>query len=94
MKFDIEQVALLARLDLSDDEIEEYGGQLNQILEHIEALKKIDVEGIEPTAHAAPVYNIYREDEEQTERFLTQEEALSNAPATAHDQVKMPKVVE
>lgn len=92
--FDIEKVALLARLELTEAEIKEFGGQLGQILGYIEQLKQIDVEGIEPTAHAAAVYNVYREDVEQTDRFLTQEEALANAPETAHDQVKMPKVIE
>ena len=91
---DITKVANLARLNLTDKEVEEFGPQLSQILEHIDLLTKIDVEGIEPTAHAAAVFDIYREDEEQPGRVLTQEEALGNAPATAHEQIKMPKVVE
>ena len=91
---DIEKVAHLARLELTEEEIKEYGGQLDQILAHIEQLNAIDIEGIEPTAHAAPVFDTYRNDEEQPDRILTQEEALSNAPATAHDQFKMPKVIE
>ncbi|MDF1752929.1 MAG: Asp-tRNA(Asn)/Glu-tRNA(Gln) amidotransferase subunit GatC [Verrucomicrobiales bacterium] len=91
---DILKVANLARLELTDAEIEEYGGQLDQILKHIEQLNAIDVEGIEPTAHAAPVFDVYREDEEQPDRTLSQEAVLKNAPATAHEQIKMPKVIE
>ena len=94
MEIDVNKVALLARLELTEAEAEEYGGQLAQVLKYIEQLNELDVDDIEPTAHAAPVYNIYREDEPQTERFLSQDEALSNAPEKAHDQVKMPKVIE
>ena len=91
---DINKVANLARIELSDEETEEFGGQLEQILKYIDQLNEIDIEGIEPTAHAAPVFDVYREDEEQPERILSQKEVLDNAPATAHDQIKMPKVIE
>lgn len=91
---DIEKVAHLARIELTPDEIEEYGSQLEQVLQHIEKLNSLDIEGIEPMAHAAPVYDVYREDEEQPDFNLSQEEALENAPATAHEQIKMPKVIE
>lgn len=91
---DIERVAHLARIELTPDEIEEYGSQLEQVLQHIEKLNSLDIEGIEPMAHAAPVYDVYREDEEQPDFLLSREEALENAPATAHEQFKMPKVIE
>ena len=94
MEIDVKKVADLARLEISDAEAEEFSGQLSQIISYVQQLEKLDVEGIEPMAHAAPVYNIYRQDEPQTERFLSQEQALSNAPEKAHDQVKMPKVIE
>jgi aspartyl-tRNA(Asn)/glutamyl-tRNA(Gln) amidotransferase subunit C len=91
---DIIKVANLARLDLTEKEVAEFGPQLTQILKHIDQLNQIDVEGIEPTAHAAAVFDVYREDEEQPERTLSQEDVLGNAPATAHEQIKMPKVIE
>ena len=91
---DIQKVAHLARLELTDEEIEEYGGQLEEILKHVEQLNSVDIEGIEPTAHAAPVFDIYREDELQPQRTLSQQEVLENAPASAHGQIKMPKVIE
>ena len=91
---DINKVAHLARIELSDEEVEEYGDQLEHILKYIDQLNEIDIEGIEPTAHAAPVFDVYRDDEEQPERTLSQEEVLGNAPATAHEQIKMPKVIE
>jgi len=90
---DIKKIANLARLELTDDEAARYEPQLEQILKHVEQLKKVDIEGIEPTAHAAPVFDVIREDVALGESF-TQEEALANAPAVTQGQVKMPKVVE
>jgi len=94
MELDILRVAHLARLELSEAEAAEYGSQLGQILDYIEQIKGLDVSGIEPTAHATAVFDIYREDQVSPERVLTQNEALQNAPAVAHNQVKMPKVIE
>ncbi len=91
---EIKKIAHLARIDLSEAEAAEYGAQLDQILEFVEKLDGADIEGIEPTAHAAPVYDIYREDEEDPSRVLDRSEVLGNAPATAHDQIRMPKVIE
>lgn len=89
----VRDVAHLARIELTDEEATEYQEQMEQILKFVEQLNQIDVEGIEPTAHAAPVFDVYREDVAEGSR-LSQEEALANAPAVAHDQIKMPKVVE
>ncbi|MEO0413580.1 MAG: Asp-tRNA(Asn)/Glu-tRNA(Gln) amidotransferase subunit GatC [Verrucomicrobiota bacterium] len=91
---DIRKTADLARLELTDAQVEEYGGQLDKILEYVEQLGALDVDGIEPTAHAAPVFDVVREDIAHEDRCLTQEEVLGNAPATAHQQIKMPKVIE
>ncbi|MBP83391.1 MAG: Asp-tRNA(Asn)/Glu-tRNA(Gln) amidotransferase GatCAB subunit C [Verrucomicrobiales bacterium] len=90
---DVRKVAHLARIELADREIEEYQGQMNQILQYVEQLNTINVEGIEPTAHAVPVFDVVREDKSHGPG-LSQDAVLSNAPATAHDQIKMPKVVE
>tara|TARA_R110000850_G_scaffold92555_4_gene196416 strand:- start:990 stop:1265 length:276 start_codon:yes stop_codon:yes gene_type:complete len=89
----VRDVAHLARIELSDEEAEVYQGQMDQILKYVEQLNSIDVEGIEPTAHAAPVFDVIREDK-TTGPGLSQEAVLANAPAVAHDQIKMPKVVE
>lgn len=89
----IRSVAHLARIALTDEEADRYQGQVDQILKYIEQLNEIDVEGIEPTAHAGAVFNVVREDV-ATGTSLTQEAALSNAPAVAHNQFRMPKVVE
>jgi len=63
MKMDIEKVARLSRLELSEQERETFGNQLEQILTYMEQLNRLDTAGIEPTSHAIPVYNAFREDE-------------------------------
>lgn len=89
----VRDVADLARIELSDEEASRYQEQMDQILQYVEQLNQIDVEGIEPTAHAAAVFDIVREDV-ATGTSISQEAVLANAPETAHDQIKMPKVVE
>lgn len=90
----VRDVARLARIHLTDEEVDLYQDQVGQILKYVEQLKTIDVEGIEPTAHAGAVFDVVREDVASDEHRLGQEKAIANAPATAHGQVKMPKVVE
>jgi aspartyl-tRNA(Asn)/glutamyl-tRNA(Gln) amidotransferase subunit C len=89
----IRSVAHLARIALTDEEAERYQEQVGQILKYIDQLNEIDVEGIEPTAHAGAVFNVVRQDV-ATGTSLSQEAALGNAPAVAHNQFRMPKVVE
>ena len=60
--FDVGYVADLARLQLSDEEKTRYQSQLEQVLDYMNQIDSIDVSGIEPTAHATPVYNVMRED--------------------------------
>ncbi len=90
---DIPHIANLARIELTDDETARFDAQLGQILAYIEKLQEIDVSDIEPTAHAYPVFDVVREDIAH-DRSLTAEEALSNAPAQAHKQFKVPKVMD
>ena len=90
--FDIKYVAHLARLKLSPDEEQQLGAQLGNILGYIEKLKEVDVAGVEPTAHAFPMVNVFRADE--TRAGLSNEEALRNAPKRANGLFVVPKVVE
>lgn len=90
---DIRKTAHLARIALSDEEADRYGKQLDQILDYVRQLEELDVDHIEPTAHAMPVYDVMREDT-ATCTSLDREAVLANAPATAQDQIKMPKVVD
>ena len=89
---DIEYVAKLARISLTEEEKEKFAAQLGDVLENFEKLNAIDVSGIEPTAHAFPLYNVWQED--VPENGFTPDEALKNAPEKRSNQVVVPKVVE
>ena len=90
--FDVKYVAHLARIALTPDEQEKFGAQLSNILGYIEKLNELDVSGIEPTAHAVPLVNVFRPDEVRPS--LPNEEALRNAPAGANGLFMVPKIVE
>ncbi len=89
---DVEYVARLARLTLSEEEKTIYSAQLNEVLDFFEKLKKVDVEGVEPSAHPYDLSNGWRDDVPRP-GFSTNE-ALANAPARRADQVVVPKVLE
>jgi aspartyl-tRNA(Asn)/glutamyl-tRNA(Gln) amidotransferase subunit C len=92
MKVDIEKVARLARLELSEEEKETYGNQLEQILTYMEQLNQLDTAGVEPTSHAIPIQNAFREDEMKPS-FL-QEEVLGIAPEKEDGHFKVPRIIE
>ncbi len=89
---DIDHVANLARLALTPEEKATFSAQLRDVLSYIEQLKAVDVTGIEPTAHAFPLYNVWADDVPQP--GLPVEEALRNAPAQRDHMIVVPKVVE
>ncbi len=90
--FDVHYAARLARLALTPAEEEKFGAQLSQVLGYMEKLEQLDVAGLEPTAHAVPLVNVTRRDEVQP--CLSNEEALSNAPAKGNGLFLVPKIVE
>ncbi len=61
--FDIEKIAILARLQLTEDEKNRLGRQFEQILAHIDQLDRLDTKDVEPTTHVLPLQNVFREDE-------------------------------
>ena len=89
---DVRYIARLARLELSDEEVARYQSQLSNVLTFVEALRKVDVSNVEPTAHASPVFNVFRQDEAQAS--FTPKQALANAPRQANDLFVVTKVVE
>jgi len=91
-EIDIKYVAHLARLQLTPDEEKKLGAQLGNILGYIEKLNKLDVSGVEPTAHAVPMINVTRPDEIRPS--LPHDDALRNAPAQANGLFIVPKIVE
>jgi aspartyl-tRNA(Asn)/glutamyl-tRNA(Gln) amidotransferase subunit C len=92
LKIDVNYVAHLARLSLAPEEAEQFGAQLEHVLNYIEKLKEVNVEGVEPTAHAFPLVNVTRPDE--VTPSLSHEEAMRNAPAQANGLFIVPKIVE
>jgi aspartyl-tRNA(Asn)/glutamyl-tRNA(Gln) amidotransferase subunit C len=89
---DIDHVAKLARLALTPEEKAEYARQLGDVLHHIEQLARVDVSGVEPTAHAFAVHNVWADDVAQP--GLPVDAALKNAPAQRDHMIVVPKVVE
>jgi aspartyl-tRNA(Asn)/glutamyl-tRNA(Gln) amidotransferase subunit C len=89
---DVGYVARLARIDLTDEETLLFQEQLSQVLEHADKLRAVDVSDVAVTAHAIPVFNVFREDEPRD--WLTAEEALSNAPQKTNGLFRVPKLVE
>jgi aspartyl-tRNA(Asn)/glutamyl-tRNA(Gln) amidotransferase subunit C len=71
-------VAKLARLKLSDDEVDRMSGELSAILEHVDNINELDLDGVEPTSHVVPLENVLREDEPRPS--LPRERALEPAP--------------
>ncbi|MEO8043709.1 MAG: Asp-tRNA(Asn)/Glu-tRNA(Gln) amidotransferase subunit GatC [Spartobacteria bacterium] len=90
--FDVAYVARLARLELSAEETALFQEQLAQILEHAAKLQTLNLEGVEPAAHASPKFDVLRLDEARP--GLSQEEALRNAPRAANGLFIVPKVIE
>jgi aspartyl-tRNA(Asn)/glutamyl-tRNA(Gln) amidotransferase subunit C len=91
-ELDIDYVARLARLALTPAEKTQYAQQLADVLHHIERLARVDVNGVEPTAHAFPIENVWADDVARP--GLTIELALGNAPARRDQMISVPKVVE
>jgi aspartyl-tRNA(Asn)/glutamyl-tRNA(Gln) amidotransferase subunit C len=89
---DIDYVANLARIALTEEEKELFSSQLDDVLTYIETLNTVDVSGVEPMAHAFPLVNVWGEDQ-PVEPFPV-EVALKNAPSVRQNMVVVPKVVE
>ena len=89
---DVEHVAVLARLGLTDAEVERMVTQLNSILEAVGVLAEVDTSMVGPTAQVIPLGNVMRDDIARP--GLSREAALANAPLRDGDQVRVPVVLE
>jgi aspartyl-tRNA(Asn)/glutamyl-tRNA(Gln) amidotransferase subunit C len=89
---DVAYVARLARIEVTAEETALFQTQLAQVLEHAEKLREVNVEGVEPAAHALPMFDVLREDVPRP--GLTQEEALRNAPRAANGLFIVTRVME
>ena len=88
---DVRQVAKLSRLRLSDEQVHHFTGQLAAILDHVSQLDGLDVDGVEPLAHAADRHSVMRDDVERA--GLPLESALANAPDRQDPFFGVPKVL-
>jgi aspartyl-tRNA(Asn)/glutamyl-tRNA(Gln) amidotransferase subunit C len=88
----VDHVARLARLALSEEERDRMSAELAVILEHAEKIQALDLDQVEPTAHAVELNNVMREDEAKPS--LSQDEALANSPETEDGRFKVPRIVE
>ncbi len=89
---EVRKVALLARLELSDAELDEQAKHFNDLLQQFEVLQALDMTGIEPTSHSIPLVNVLRED--AVRPSLTREQALANAPESRDGCIVVPRIVE
>jgi aspartyl-tRNA(Asn)/glutamyl-tRNA(Gln) amidotransferase subunit C len=88
---EVRHVAKLSRLLLSDDQVHKFTEQLSHVLDYVSKLSELDVDGVEPMAHAADVTNVLRDDEPQP--GLATDAAIANAPASEPPFFKVPKVI-
>jgi aspartyl-tRNA(Asn)/glutamyl-tRNA(Gln) amidotransferase subunit C len=89
---EVKKVADLARLSLSDAELQTYGAQLTAILDYVRLLDEVDLDGVQPMPHAIDLQNVFRDDQRATS--LDRAAALSNAPRTDGQFFLVPKILE
>ncbi len=88
----VRKVAKLSRLELTDQEVQEFTGQLGAILEYVEKMNELDTKDVEPLAHCLPVSNVFRED--SIKESLGTEKTLANAPQRDDAFFKVPKILD
>ena len=88
---EVAHVAALARLDLTEAELDLFTGQLAQVLDHAADVSSLDLAGVAPTAHAMAVVNVLRPDE--VEPCLDREEVLAQAPSVEDHRFKVPRIL-
>ena len=91
---EIKHIADLARLELTAEELAQYGEQLSAILSYIDQLQEVEVEGVEPTAQVTGLTNVWREDKIRDCTEIEREAALKEAPELEDHQVKVKRVLE
>jgi aspartyl-tRNA(Asn)/glutamyl-tRNA(Gln) amidotransferase subunit C len=88
---DVAHVARLARLDLTDDELERFTEQLGAVLEHARDVEALDTAGVAPTMHPLPLRNVLRED--RVTPSLNRDEVLAQAPEAEADRFRVPRIL-
>ena len=93
-KKEIEHIANLARLKLTDKELKVYGEQLSHILNYIDQLKEVDTTGIEPTTQVTGLVDVMRADEVVVWKQEETDKALAQAPETENNQIKVKRIIQ
>jgi aspartyl-tRNA(Asn)/glutamyl-tRNA(Gln) amidotransferase subunit C len=88
---DVRHVARLARLDITDEEVELFTGQLEAVLQHAQDVEALDVADVPPTAHPLPLANVFRDDEPRP--GLDRDEVLAMAPDAADGRFRVPRIL-
>lgn len=88
---DVAHVARLARLQLTDDELDRYTGQLAAVLDHARDIEALDLAGVPPTAHPLPLENVLREDVARP--GIDRAEVLAAAPSVEGDRFRVPRIL-
>lgn len=91
-KEEIEHIASLARLSLTEKEKELFGSQISSILDYVEKLNELDTRNVEPTSHVLPLSNVIRDDIPGPS--IPREDALMNAPDHTEKFFRVPKIIE
>ena len=89
---DVLKLARLARIDLSDEEVEEFAGEFSAILDYVEKLQTVDVEGLQPTSQVTGLTNIMRDDEVRDYAYRPKD-LLKNVPRVKGDQIKVNRMI-
>ena len=88
---DVAHVARLARLDVTDEELDRFTEQLGAVLEHAADVEALDTAGVEPTAHPLPLENVLRDD--VVRPSLDRDEVLGMAPAAEEGRFRVPRIL-
>jgi aspartyl-tRNA(Asn)/glutamyl-tRNA(Gln) amidotransferase subunit C len=88
---EVAHLARLARLAVTDDELDTFAGQLDVILESVASVSEVAADDIPPTSHSVPLTNVFRDDEPR--QGLTPEQALAGAPATEDQRFRVPRIL-
>lgn len=89
---EVDKVASLARLAISDENRVKFAEQLSSILAHIAKLSELNTDNIEPTSHILPISNVFRED--STEKGFAYDNPIKSAVKEEHNHFKVPKIIE
>ena len=91
---EVEHIAKLARLGLSEEDKVKFEEQLSQILDHFDVLRQLDTDGVPPTAHTLPLENVFSPDQDRDRDSLPPEDVLANAPRAEDNLFRVRAVLE